>query len=233
MSKDGAVARIQQGHGRLLSVLSARKGVLVSDGAGSPHSEKVMWLAIIVAVIGTCFAGFLELLQTLYDLDLKIVLRIAAIPAIGILLFLLVYFIGRRLETAKAERNEMHRVAKDPGNAVRIELELDLRERHRYADGLYYMVIFWLLGIAAFLLLNGFWSASHGDKAFLSDTVILALIGGTTASVLGLFTIVANYLFPSAKSSGGLFEIVANHLFPPAASKDPAKPPKSTDKLMV
>lgn len=33
----------------------------------------------------------------------------------------------------------------------------------------------------------------------LSDTVLLALIGGTTASVLGLFVIVANYLFNTLK----------------------------------
>jgi hypothetical protein len=30
----------------------------------------------------------------------------------------------------------------------------------------------------------------------LSDTVILAAIGGTTVNVLGIFVVVVNYLFP-------------------------------------
>ena len=87
------------------------------------------------------------------------------------------------------------------------------------------MVVIWLLGIAAFLLLDGFWSA-YNSKPFLSDAVILALIGGTTASVLGLFTIVANYLFPQAKSSGGLFESVANYVFSSARSNNSTSEPK-------
>ena len=42
------------------------------------------------------------------------------------------------------------------------------------------------------MLLHGFPCISFK----LSDTVLATLIGSTTASVLGLFAIVANYLFP-------------------------------------
>jgi hypothetical protein len=115
---------------------------------------------------------------------------------------------------------------------IRTELRQDLIERRRYADGLWKMVVIWLLGITAFLLLDGFWSA-YNNKPFLSDAVILALIGGTTASVLGLFAIVANYLFPQAQSSGGLFERVANYVLSsersnnsaPERKKGPEGPP--------
>jgi hypothetical protein len=60
------------------------------------------------------------------------------------------------------------------------------------------LVFIWLLGIVAFLLLDGFSPILLGHQFKLSDPVILALIGGTTVSVLGLFTIVATYFFPSA-----------------------------------
>ena len=34
----------------------------------------------------------------------------------------------------------------------------------------------------------------------LAEAVVLALVGGTTASVIGIFLIVANYLFPRGSS---------------------------------
>jgi hypothetical protein len=79
--------------------------------------------------------------------------------------------------------------------------ELILQKRHEYADGLYRLVFIWLLVIVAFLLMDGFSLILKDHKFVLSDTVILALIGGTTITVLGLFTIVATYFFPSANKS--------------------------------
>lgn len=47
------------------------------------------------------------------------------------------------------------------------------------------------------------WKFSEWVVAFeLSDTVVLALIGGTTANVVGLFYIVARYLFPRRDNGG-------------------------------
>ena len=77
-------------------------------------------------------------------------------------------------------------------------------------------------GIAIFLGVDGILHACKIE--FLSDAVILALIGGTTASVLALFTIVANFLFPASED---LFAVVAKSKFPSVGSKTPL-PPSAT-----
>ncbi len=65
-------------------------------------------------------------------------------------------------------------------------------ERKKYADRLFWLVACWLAVIGAMVLFSGFAVFSFQ----LSDLVLSTLIGATTASVLGLFVIVANYLFP-------------------------------------
>ena len=53
-------------------------------------------------------------------------------------------------------------------------------------------MVSWLCGVFIVIVLSGFNLFSFK----LSTTVLTTLIGSTTASVLGLFAIVANYLFP-------------------------------------
>jgi len=73
-------------------------------------------------------------------------------------------------------------------------LRQDRREREKYADKIFNLVTRWLYGIMALIILC---SLDRAVPCFhLSDTVILAIIGGTTVTVLGLFAIVAKYLFP-------------------------------------
>ena len=68
----------------------------------------------------------------------------------------------------------------------------DRRERKEYARKIFVLICGWLIGIAVILLCSGF-----GVFGFaFSDGVLIALISGTTVNVLGLFIIVANYLFP-------------------------------------
>lgn len=65
--------------------------------------------------------------------------------------------------------------------------------RKRYANKIYWLVVCWLVTMGVLILLDGF-SAKTG---FDIDTkIILAIIGGTTINVLGIFTIVTNFLFP-------------------------------------
>lgn len=71
----------------------------------------------------------------------------------------------------------------------------DNEERKKYAGKLYNMIIFWLIIDFIVILLYGFGDSGVIPKFSLSDSIVLALIGGTTANVLGLFTIVALYLF--------------------------------------
>ena len=69
-----------------------------------------------------------------------------------------------------------------------------LVERKRYAARLFWMSWVWLTVIATFLTLAGF------GKLRMADSVLIALITTTTANVLGLFYIVARWLFPNKNS---------------------------------
>ncbi len=72
----------------------------------------------------------------------------------------------------------------------------DRDERKDYANRLYWVMVVWLIWIAVII-----WkSAANGFPMFLlSDSVLITLIGSTTASVIGVFLIVASYLFPKVK----------------------------------
>ena len=67
----------------------------------------------------------------------------------------------------------------------------DLGERKKYAKFTFSLVAGWLIFIAVIILLQGFgaWGFSLDYK------IIIAVIGGTTTSTVGIFLIVARYLF--------------------------------------
>ena len=75
----------------------------------------------------------------------------------------------------------------------------DRAQRKEFAGKIYWLVAFWLGGVGVILLLSG-WQHSawfpYCRPFQLSDGVLMTLIGGTSASVIGLMVIVANYLFP-------------------------------------
>lgn len=75
-------------------------------------------------------------------------------------------------------------------------LRQDIAERKKYALGMFILSCFWILAIYTILILAGF--RIHGFA--LSDSVLLGAIGGTTANILGMFFIVARYLFPKRPS---------------------------------
>ena len=70
-----------------------------------------------------------------------------------------------------------------------------LEQRKIYASRLFDLSGYWLLFIGAFLLMAG-WGALK-----VADSVLIALITTTTANVLGLFYIVARWLFPNKNNS--------------------------------
>jgi hypothetical protein len=72
-----------------------------------------------------------------------------------------------------------------------------VRSRKTYANKIFCLIVCWLVAIGAVLLLSGF----HAYGFDLDTNVLLALIGGTTLNVLGIFTIVANFLFPKGGHS--------------------------------
>ena len=73
------------------------------------------------------------------------------------------------------------------------QTEQNMLARKDYASKLFTLLALWLFGV--FCLIS---NISLG-KAYLSDDVLVALIYGTTAKVIGLFGIVVYYLFPPIK----------------------------------
>lgn len=71
-------------------------------------------------------------------------------------------------------------------------IKQDIQERKKYANLIYRLVVGWLVVVG--LILG--WSGCERVAYKLSDQVLITLISGTTINVLGLFAIVANYLFP-------------------------------------
>lgn len=76
----------------------------------------------------------------------------------------------------------------------------DRDQRKKYSDRLFKLVVGWLCAIGVIILLHGFSCIPFN----LSVAVLSTIIGSTTASVLGLFVIVANYLFPPRGEKGSL-----------------------------
>lgn len=79
------------------------------------------------------------------------------------------------------------------------KLNQDLELRGQYSEKLYKLIMFWLIAIFLLLMIQGF--AGVGGYFAISDKVLITIIGGTTINVLGLFAIVANYIFPKEASA--------------------------------
>ena len=65
--------------------------------------------------------------------------------------------------------------------------------RDEYVLKLFRLIVSWLVIVVIFVAL----AATLGNHFKLSDSVLIAFITSTTVSVLGLFVIVARWLFPS------------------------------------
>lgn len=65
-------------------------------------------------------------------------------------------------------------------------------DRRKYANRIYWLMVCWISSIMLTVLVNGL-----GDCIYfhVSDKVLITLISGTTINVLGVFVIVAKYLF--------------------------------------
>ena len=93
-----------------------------------------------------------------------------------------------------------------------VQLGQDIRERKKYADRIFVIMSIWLATTMLIVLCHG----NKTNNFNLSGDVLMTLLGGTTLNVLGLFAIVANYLFPkqnqqrkNGKTNGSIAERVA------------------------
>lgn len=70
-------------------------------------------------------------------------------------------------------------------------------QRTYYAKRIFRLVRVWLILVGYAVMAQGFGSGFHTYGRFdLSDSVIIALLTTTTATVIGALLIVLNYLFP-------------------------------------
>lgn len=77
-------------------------------------------------------------------------------------------------------------------------LKQDRKERRKYAERIFLLIVGWVFAILFIIIFKGFGSYYNFE---LSDKVLITLIGGTTINVLGIFIIVANYLFKQPTSA--------------------------------
>jgi len=78
------------------------------------------------------------------------------------------------------------------------ELRQDIKERKKYASRIFWSVAGWVILTGVAILLRGF----HGTKFWMltisfqvPDNVLIAMVGGTAAGLLGLLLTVTKYLF--------------------------------------
>lgn len=69
--------------------------------------------------------------------------------------------------------------------------EQDIAMRREYADIVVKFVVYYMAFVFIILFLSGTPSSFK-----MSDSVLMTLLGTTTATVISLFAIVVNYLFP-------------------------------------
>jgi len=108
--------------------------------------------------------------------------------------------VGKKEEKALRDQIEIDKLTEE----IR-SLRQDIDERKKYADKSFKLVCHWISGVFVILLLQGFLSEKvpliiHNHSLALSfklpEGVLLAVVGGTTVSIIGIFLVVANYLFP-------------------------------------
>lgn len=88
------------------------------------------------------------------------------------------------------------------GDRLRLENDLlqqeiedvrqDRKERRKYSGRIFWLVVGYLVVVGLLVLLAGLDQVPFG----LPASVLMVLIGSTAVSMVGLFAIVANYLFP-------------------------------------
>ena len=102
------------------------------------------------------------------------------------------------------------------------ELAANHELRLSYTGRIYWMVVAWLVCVVICLAFAGF--SAYGFK--LSDTVLVAILSTTTVNAIGLFVLVAKWMYPSGgikNASGSELQAKIAALKPAAKKKKPPK----------
>lgn len=67
--------------------------------------------------------------------------------------------------------------------------------RQKYSSRVFWLTVLWLVFAASLTVLSGL----HMPFFTLSDTVLMALTGSALASVIGMFLVILNWLYPKEK----------------------------------
>lgn len=99
----------------------------------------------------------------------------------------------------KREINRERKAKRRLDDERRKSLVQKRRQRETYAGRLYKLIVVWLSANGALVVLSGFKLHLPLQQMWVSltipDNILLAMIGGTTVNVLGLFYVVVRYLF--------------------------------------
>ncbi len=98
-------------------------------------------------------------------------------------------------DKTEKERNRFDRARQE----ITIQgLQQDIREREKYASRIFRLVVCWLSAILLIVIAQGVrWPWMSQYIGFdLPESVLIALVTTTTASVVGILLIVTRHLFP-------------------------------------
>ncbi len=115
---------------------------------------------------------------------------------------------GERVESINLDAIQAPKViSNEPDKQSKLELDYerrrlenvglaqDISARRKYAFRVFLLVIGWIIGIYLLLVFQGFRFRSF----HLSDNILLAAIGSTTANIIGILLIIVKYLFSGRK----------------------------------
>jgi hypothetical protein len=101
-----------------------------------------------------------------------------------------------QLEEARLKLEEM-RIKNTNSILANQAIGQNTDERKNYARRFLYLACAWVVLVGFILIMQGLCSQGCGPFRFgLSNSVLLAAIGSTTANIFGILYVVANYLFP-------------------------------------
>lgn len=97
------------------------------------------------------------------------------------------------LDDAKKEIRDIEHINHDFYNEQIRLIRLLTKQKEDFGKKGYTLVKDWLIFVAVMIVANGIFTAAGGK--FISDGVIISLIGGATASIVGLFAIILRSTF--------------------------------------
>ena len=95
-------------------------------------------------------------------------------------------------EPDSESRGEDEAIQREHQRAKLADVKQDTKLRRNFSYHIFLLILAWLVFVGVMILLEGF----RFKGFYLGNPIMIALITTTTGSVIGIFLIVARYLFP-------------------------------------